>query len=679
DEASVARMAAHFARLIAAAPREPDVRISALDLAAPDEPRPVFVPPSAPADETGSLVGLFAARVRARPDAPAVSGPDGALTYAELDRSANRLARLLATRGVRPGDIVGIHLGRSVATVTAMLAVLKTGAAYLPLDPDHPAARTAGLLADAGVVAVLSSTGAADRLPDDVTRILVDTDRELIDAQPETAPSVAISPDDAAYVLYTSGTTGAPKGVVVTHGNVMGLFAAAAPLFAVGPTDVWSVFHADTFDFSVWELWGALLTGGRAVVVPQWTTQAPDAFAELLRGEGVTVLSQTPSAFAQLSSVLLEHPEWSVPLRYVVFGGEAMRPRSLASWFERFGDSTPELVTMYGITETTVHVTFRRLTVADTERGDAVVGLPAPGLSLYLLDSALRPVPVGMPGEIFVGGTGVARGYLGDPARTAARFRPDPFGPPGARMYASGDLARHTGDGEIVYLGRADRQVKIRGRRIEPGEVQAAIAVLPGVAAAAVVARPDGPGGQFRLVGYFVPTAGDGQTSAGIRRALRSLLPEYLIPVAVVEVDELPLTANGKLDERRLPPPENTANEPADAHVEPRTTEEIALAEIWREVLGVDRVGAHSNFFELGGHSLMIVQLVSRIRDRFGVEISMTLLFTQPFLADIAAAIVAAGVQAADIRSSESDGDPLAGLSDAEVEAMLAEVRGDAA
>jgi amino acid adenylation domain-containing protein len=553
--------------------------------------------------------------------------------------------------------------------VTAALAALKAGAAYLPLDPDHPPARTASLLADAGAVAVVSSEGRAARLPDTCPHVLL----EEADSGSDTDPAIAISPDDAAYVLYTSGTTGPPKGVVVSHGNVAGLFASAARLFAVGPGDVWSVFHGSTFDFSVWELWGALLSGGRAVIVPQWTTQAPDAFADLLSAERVTVLSQTPSAFSQLGAVLLARAELP-PLRYVVFGGEAMRPRSLAAWFERFGAGAPELVTMYGITETTVHVTFRRLTEPDVGRGDAVVGLPAPGLSMYLLDRALRPVPVGVPGEIFVGGTGVARGYLGDPARTAARFLPDPFvGVPGARMYASGDLARQTGDGEIVYLGRADRQVKIRGRRIEPGEVQAAIAGLPGVTAAAVVPRTDGPGTAPRLVGYFVSTVDSGQTPAGVRRGLRSLLPEYLIPVAVVEVDEIPVTANGKLDEKRLPAPGNAAG-PETALVAPRTSEEVVLAEIWCELLGVSRVCVTSNFFELGGHSLMIVQLVGRIRDRLGVEPSMAMLFQQPGLEDMAAGIVEAAARA-DAAPPQLDDDPLAGLSDAEVDAMLAVAR----
>ncbi len=592
-------------------------------------------------------------------------------TYAELDRAANRLAHLLRARGAGPGDVVGICLERGTAMVVATLATLKAGAAYLPLDPDHPQARTASLLAAAGAVAVVSSDGLATRLPEACRHILLD---EAVDG-PETDPAIAVPSSAAAYVLYTSGTTGEPKGVVVSHGNVAGLFASAARLFAVGPGDVWSVFHGSTFDFSVWELWGALLTGGRAVVVPQWTTQAPDAFADLLSAEGVTVLSQTPSAFAQLSAVLLARTELP-PLRYVVFGGEAMRPRALTAWFDRFGASAPELVTMYGITETTVHVTFRRLTEADIARGDAVVGLPAPGLSMYLLDRALRPVPVGVRGEIFVGGTGVARGYLGDPARTAARFRPDPFaGFPGARMYASGDLARQTSDGEIVYLGRADRQVKIRGRRIEPGEVQSAMAGLPGVAAAAVVARTDGPDAAPRLVGYFVSRVDSGQTPAGVRRALRTLLPEYLVPVAVVKVDELPVTANGKLDEKRLPAPGNAAGGET-ALVEPRTSEEVALAEIWGELLGVGAVGVTSNFFELGGHSLMIVQLVGRIRDRLGVEPAMAMLFQRPRLEDMAAGIVEAAARA-DAAPAERDDDPLAGLSDAEIEAMLAVARED--
>ncbi|GAB3885978.1 hypothetical protein GCM10029964_049520 [Kibdelosporangium lantanae] len=656
DESTVARAAGHLNRLLTAGPAFPDVPISAMEMVDPDEAVAVCRTPTAPVNTDLTLSAMVAAQVRARPDAVAVSDQDRQLTYAELDAAADRVAARLMGLGV-----VGICLERSVDYVVAALGVLKAGAAYLPLDPDHPPARIAGLVADAGAAVVVTTSALADRV--DGPTVLVD---ELPDGVP---PAIEISPDAAAYVLYTSGTTGKPKGVVVTHRNVAALLASARQVCTLGPDDVWSVFHASTFDFSVWELWGALATGGRAVIVPQWTTRAPDSFAELVASAGVTVLSQTPSAFAQLTTVLLARPELARSLRYVVFGGEAMYPRSLGAWFDQFGDSVPELVTLYGITETTVHVTFRRIRAVDVTRTDALVGPPLPGLSLYLLDRAMRPVPVGVTGEIHVGGGGVTRGYLGDPGRTADRFRPDPFGGPGDRMYASGDLARLTADGELVYLGRMDRQVKIRGRRIEPGEVQGAIAGLPGVAAAAVVARYDAPGGGARLVAYFVPTE-DGNTVVGIRRALRKLLPEYLVPAAVVELDALPVTVNGKLDVARLPAPGGPVAEPV-TYVPPATPEEHALVEIWQELLGVPQVGTAANFFELGGHSLMIVQLVGRIREKLGVEPSMAQLFQRPVLADMAAGLDA-GVPAA----PALDDDPLAGLSDEEIEAMLEVARG---
>jgi amino acid adenylation domain-containing protein len=574
----------------------------------------------------------FAERARSAPSGVAVTFGGESLTYAELDARSNRLARHLRELGVAPEARVGVAMERSAGLVVALLAILKAGAAYVPLDPSYPEERLDFLRRDSGV-SVLVVDGAA--APGEIPTVSLARDAAAIASRSADPLPDAGGPDALAYVIYTSGSTGRPKGVEVTHANVLRLFAATDEWFGFSDGDVWTLFHSYAFDFSVWESWGALLYGGRLVVVPFETSRSPEAFYELLERERVTVLNQTPSAFRPLMRADDEAAGRgamrSLALRHVVFGGEALDVATLRGWIERRGDESPRLVNMYGITETTVHVTYRVVTRNDLERASASpIGVPIPDLALYVLDSTLEPVPAGAFGEMYVGGGGVARGYLGRPALTAERFVPDPFRS-GGRLYRTGDRARWTASGELEYGGRNDEQVKIRGFRIEPGEVEAALAALPAVAEAAVVVRGDGPARQ--LVGYAVPRAGSTPTGEELRAALAGLLPEYMVPAVVVTLDRMPLTANGKIDRRALPDVETGPD--ADTFTPPRTPTETTLARVWAEVLKVERVGIHDNFFALGGDSIVSIQVISRAAKE-GVRITPRQVFLHPTVAELA-------------------------------------------
>ena len=432
--------------------------------------------------------------------------------------------------------------------------------------------------------------------------LCLDSDWGFIASQSEANPNVNVLPEHLAYVIYTSGSTGNPKGVLVTHYNVTRLFAATQRWFEFDANDVWTLFHSYAFDFSVWELWGALLYGGRLVVVPYWASRSPETFYRLLVDEQVTVLNQTPSAFRQL---IQADDSRELALRFVIFGGEALELQSLKPWFERHGDQKPQLVNMYGITETTVHVTYRPLTSADLKSG-SVIGNAIDDLQLYVLDQHLQPVPTGVSGEICVGGAGLARGYLNRPELTAERFVPNPF-KPSERLYRSGDLARLLANGDLEYLGRIDQQVKIRGFRIELGEIESTLAQHSGVKECVVVALADSD--ERRLAAYLV--AHKETSIAEVRSYLKERLPDYMIPAAFVVLDAIPLTANGKVDRCALPSPSATPRD-SEQYMAPRNEIENLLTEIWQEVLEVDPVGIHDDYFALGGDSMRVVQIVHK-------------------------------------------------------------------
>ena len=466
----------------------------------------------APARRTGVLHRRFEAQAERTPESIALVAENERLSYRELNARANQLAHHLRSLGVGPETLVGLCVERSAAMIVAILGILKAGGAYVPLDTVYPKDRLAFLADDSAFPVLVTEQAVSDQLPDhSAYTVCLDSDWEKIAAHSDLNLSVDVAAENLAYVIYTSGSTGRPKGVPVSHANVCRLYDSTQRWFQFDRSDVWTLFHSFAFDFSVWEIWGALLYGGRLVVVPYWVSRSPDAFAQLLRDEQVTVLNQTPSAFRQLIRAE-EAREDSVDLalRLVVFGGEALEPQTLRPWFERFGDQRPQIVNMYGITETTVHVTYRPITFHDLNdvAGSSPIGRAIPDLRLYVLDRMLQPVPVGVAGEIYVGGAGVARGYLNRPGLTAERFVPDPFSEaPGARLYKSGDLARWRHDGQLDYLGRSDHQVKIRGFRIELGEIEAALVQHPTVREAIVLARGDAPGGA-RLAAYLVPRNG---------------------------------------------------------------------------------------------------------------------------------------------------------------------------
>ncbi|ODU06954.1 MAG: hypothetical protein ABS81_03055 [Pseudonocardia sp. SCN 72-86] len=636
-------LAARLVRALTALAGDPGARLAGVDLL-DDKERAVALGggpvATGPGADHAHLPAAFAARVAATPDAVAVVA-DATLTYRELDEAADRLAQLLLARGAGPERLVALRLPRTSDLVVAVLAVLRTGAGYLPLDPAQPAERTAYVLADAAPVCAVATTDAGEATPglptlnlDDpavVAELAATSGGPVTDAD-RPAPLRAEHP---AYVIYTSGSTGTPKGVVVTHRNVLRLFTATER-FGFGPDDVWTLFHSYTFDFSVWELWGPLLYGGRLVVVPHAVSRSPEAFLELLARERVTVLNQTPSAFAALDAADAGRGgRDELALRWVVFGGEALDLRALDGWYARRGER-PVLVNMYGITETTVHVTHQAL---DRESAAAAtgsrIGDPIDDLRLRVLDDGLGPVAPGAVGELYVSGAGQARGYLGRAGLTATRFVADPQ-VPGARLYRTGDLARRTADGGLEYVGRADDQVKIRGFRIELGEVEAALAGHADVGRAVVLARRDQPGAP-RLVGYVVPAPEGTPEPAELRDHVAGLLPDYMVPAAVVVLDALPLTGNGKLDKAALPAPDFAAMTSDAAAVTP--AEEV-LAGIVADVLGLPAVGVDDDFFALGGDSIVSIQLVGRARAA-GLRFSPRDVFEQRTVAGVAA--VAAG------------------------------------
>ncbi|MGN9762080.1 amino acid adenylation domain-containing protein, partial [Streptomyces sp. SD31] len=654
DAGTVRALTERLVRLLTEVVAEPDARLGDVDVLVPGEHHALLVaanrPDSAAAlgeSVAATLPELFEQQAARHADRTALTFEGTSLSYGELNSRANRLARLLVARGIGPDALVALALPRSAELVVALLAVVKSGAAYVPLDPGYPADRLAYALTDAAPAVLLTDRDTAGRLPaHEVPRIvlgdLAEADGDGPDAyrSDDLAQSERVrplDPQDTAYVIYTSGSTGRPKGVAVPHHNVVRLFSATEHWFGFDERDVWTLFHSYAFDFSVWELWGPLLHGGRLVVVPHAVSRDPAAFLTLLERERVTVLNQTPSAFYQLAAADREQrPE--LALRYVVFGGEALDLSRLADWYERHAEDAPVLVNMYGITETTVHVSHFALDRATAAAASAsTIGVNIPDLRVYVLDDRLRPTAPGVTGEMYVAGAGLARGYLGRPGLTADRFPADPyaarFGETGTRMYRTGDLARRRTDGGLDYLGRADQQVKIRGFRIELGEIEAVLAAHSSVDDVTVVPREDVPG-DLRLVAYVV--TGADVSARALHDHAAAQLPDYMLPSAFVTLDALPLTPNGKLDSKALPAPAHSGQVTGRA---PRGPREEILCSLFVEVLAVPRLTIDDNFFDLGGHSLLATKLAGRIRSTLGVELSVRQLFETPTVAGLAAAL----------------------------------------
>ena len=640
DRSTIERYVGYLRELLTAMVADAGVSIERLPILPQAERHQMLVEWNA--IETASPSGvciheLFEEQVNRTPHAVALVFEDVQVSYGELNARANGLARYLRGLGVGPDVRVAVCVERSVEMIVGMLAVLKAGGAYVPLDPTYPLDRLMYMLEDSAPLATLTHGRVAEPVRTLLRRgdaVMVDLEADVsrwAQESPANLDQAGMTARNAAYVIYTSGSTGNPKGVLVEHAQVGRLFAATSPWFGFGASDVWTLYHSFAFDFSVWEIWGALVHGGRLVVVSHLTTRSPQAFYELVCREGVTILNQTPSAFRQL--IEAQSGSWQAHrLRNVIFGGEALDAAMLAPWFNRADNASVELVNMYGITETTVHVTYHQVTAGEQSVRGSLIGRRIPDLRIYIVDAQMEPVPVGAAGELYIGGAGVSRGYLHRPELTAQRFIPSPF-VQGDRLYKTGDLARYLPDGTIAFLGRNDDQVKIRGFRIELGEVEARLTAHALIRDAVVLAREDVPG-EKRLVAYYTLHDGGAVTVEELRSHVQTALPEYMVPAAYVALEALPLTASGKLVRHALPAPDGSAYV-ARAYEEPVGEVEQTIARIWSEVLKIDRVGRNDNFFELGGHSLLIVRVVGMM-DEKGLHADIRAFFIAQTLADFA-------------------------------------------
>ncbi|MGG3660350.1 non-ribosomal peptide synthetase, partial [Bacillus pseudomycoides] len=570
-----------------------------------------------------TIVDLFHEQAMKTPDRIALTIGKDNLSYSELHRKSNQVARLLQKQGAGREQVVGLLVNRSVEMIVGILGILKAGAAYLPIDPDYPEERIRYMLDDSGAEKLIVQY--AEDVPAHYSgQVLGLWKREWEKEDPSDLEAEA-GPEDLAYIIYTSGSTGQPKGVMVEHRNVIRLLFNDQSLFDFSEKDVWTLFHSYCFDFSVWEMYGALLYGGRLVLVPSFVARDPEAFAELLLKEKVTILNQTPTAFYQLSHQMKKLKPAEMPVRKVIFGGEKLSPLQLKDWKAAYPST--QLINMYGITETTVHVTYKEITEKEIETNISNIGKPIPTLQVYVLGSQKNLLPIGVGGEMYVAGEGVTRGYLNRPDLTEERFVENPF-QPGERMYKTGDLARWLEDGNLEYLGRMDDQVKIRGHRIELGEVETQLLLCSGIREVFVQAFEEEQG--QALAAYY--TAEEELSPSGLRMELAKRVPFYMVPSYFIQLEMMPLTSNGKVDRHRLPAPKMKGV----IHEEPRNPLEGRVRSIWEEFLGTS-LGVSDSFFNLGGDSIKAIGLISFMNRKMDWAIQIKDLYEYPTIKELVA------------------------------------------
>jgi amino acid adenylation domain-containing protein/non-ribosomal peptide synthase protein (TIGR01720 family) len=625
------RLGNHYIELLHAIAAHPEKSLAELDVLNSCEIEQLlygFNDTAASYPREATIISLFEQQAAIYGELTALSDDERQLTYRELNARANMLARRLRDEaGVARDNLVAILMDRSADIIVAMLAVLKAGGAYVPIDPAYPEERVQFILRDSKPKALLTQTSCLHRANDEAC-IVFDLQNGSIFSGDDGDLEAVNEPHDLAYIIYTSGTTGQPKGVMITHRNVVRLLTNNRLAFDFNERDVWTMFHSYCFDFSVWEMYGALLYGGQVVVVPRHTAQNPQQFAELLRREKVTVLNQTPTAFYALIQEEMHRQDQGLAVRYVIFGGEALNPAMLRPYRDLY--PAAKLINMYGITETTVHVTYKAITDHEIATNVSNIGKPIATLTCYVFDSRQRLVPIGVNGELYVGGDGVARGYLNRDELSRERFVPNPYNSD-ERLYRTGDLVRRLANGEMEYLGRIDHQVKIRGHRIELGEIETVLLNHSKVKETTVIAR-DQKDGSKALCAYIV--AEEALTVTELRQFTKESLPDYMVPAYFVQLDKIPLTSNGKIDRQALPEPDLSIAS-GSVYIAPESIREQLLADIWQGVLGAKTIGSAENFFALGGDSIKAIQVAARL-GAHGLKLEIKDLFQYPTIGELA-------------------------------------------